>query len=402
MKSDYDIIIVGGGLAGLSLSSLLGQQNKDLNIICLDQAPAKTFDTDLRTTAISYGSSKILESAGIWPLPEEQMCPIDHIDILDGQSSSLLEFLKSEVQGKSFGWIVENIQLRKKIAATIKSLKNVAHISGAKVLDFEISQENALCHYEKDGKTYTISAKLIAGCDGRNSFTRKWIGVPTRQWSYSQRAVICSVAHENPHNNVAVEHFWPEGPFAVLPMTNDDKGQSKYKYRSSVVFTEHGPEKDSWMTLSDQDFETALAVRFPRRYGDIKMINKRVAYPLGLVHAAKYTAPRMVLVADAAHGIHPIAGQGLNLGFRDIKTLSDLIQNAHANNEDIGSEDLLKSYERKRRPDNMAMVAMTDSLNRLFSNNIPPIRLLRRIGLKAVARIPAAKSFFMKKAMGDH
>lgn len=391
----YNAITVGGGLAGLSLSCLLGRHG--LKIACIDQADPKTKPQDLRTTAISFGSRKVLEKAGIWGHIKES-CPIKDIQILDSASPVLLEFLSKEVDNKAFGWIIDNHELKKAMIKQLKTLKNVTHIAPAKVEHFEINDETASVTLD-NGKT--LKAQLIIGADGRSSSVRKFMtaqyGLRTRQWSYNQRAVICTVAHEYPHNNVAVEHFWPEGPFAVLPFADDKKGL----HRSSVVFTEHGPEKNSLMTLTHEEFEAALATRFPGRYGDIKLLGKRAAYPLGLVHAENYIAPHMVLVADAAHGIHPIAGQGLNLGFRDLDVLDDLIGQAYAKGENIASQALLETYQRRRRPDNMAMVAMTDGLNRLFSNNITPVRLLRKAGLKIVSRLRPAKQFFMKQAMGD-
>ncbi len=389
----YDVAIIGGGLAGLTLACLLGQVG--VSVACIDRAPKKVTSTkDLRTTAISYGSSKILDQAGIWPLMKGKTSAIDDIQILDGQSSILLNFLSAETQGKSFGWIVENTELRAAMMKTLKGLKSAAHIPDTTITDFTVNDDHVTC---QTGTDKPIKARLIVGADGRGSFTRKWMDVPVREWNYQQRAVICTVSHENPHNNVAVEHFWPEGPFAVLPMADDKKGA----HRSSVVFTEHGPDSASLMHYTDEEFEMALAARFPERYGDIKLANKRVAYPLGLVHASAYIAPRMALVADAAHGIHPIAGQGLNLGFRDVRELASLITRAHENGADVGNNDLLETYQRRRRPDNMAMVAMTDGLNRLFSNNIPPVRLLRRAGLRLVSKLRPAKKFFMKQAMGD-
>ncbi len=398
MKKQFDIIIVGGGLAGLSLSCLFGHGG--LKVACIDQADPKTKPQDLRTTAISFGSRKILERAGVWK-HIQQSCPINDIQILDGGSPVLLEFMSGEVKDKSFGWIVDNHHLKAGLMKEMKALKTIKHIAPAGVSDFEINDICASVVLE-DGKRLT--AALIVGADGRQSATRQWMErrdyLRTRQWSYKQRALICTVAHENPHNNIAVEHFWPEGPFAVLPFA-DDEDQGKYKHRSSVVFTEHGPEKNSMMNLTDEEFEAILADRFPDWYGDVNLIGRRVSYPLGLVHADRYIAPRMVLVADAAHGIHPIAGQGLNLGFRDLDELSKLVNAAHAKGEDIASADLLETYQRRRRPDNMAMVAMTDGLNRLFSNNIFPVRVLRRTGLKLVSRLKPAKDFFMKQAMGD-
>ena len=386
-----DVIIVGGGLSGLTLACLLGQSNIDT--VCIDHADPKSQNLDLRTTAISYGSSKILTRAGIWDTMLEAASPIEDIQILDGDSPLLLQFLASEVESPAFGWIVENADLRNALLEKVKSLKSVTHLAPAKINDFTVNDDQATVILDNGEH---ISAKLIIGADGRGSAIRQWMDIPTRQWSYNQRAVICCVAHEKPHNQCALEHFWPEGPFAVLPM-KDDKNQ----HRSSVVFTEHGPEKHSLMNFTDEEFETALNARFPETYGKVTMIGKRAAYPLSLIHATKYIGPRMALVADAAHGIHPIAGQGLNLGFRDVDKIAELLSEAHTNKEDLGSASLLNTYQSARRFDNMSMVAMTDGLVRLFSNNLPPVRFLRRTGLKLVSKLKPAKQFFMKQAMGD-
>lgn len=389
-NKNYDVAIIGGGLAGLTLSCLLGQGG--ISVACIEQsAPVK--NSDLRTTAISFGSRKILEQAGIWKDLEDDACPIEDIRILDGDSPLLLRFMSDDVEGRAFGWIVENTALREALVERTKKIKSVDHIVPAKVTGFDVHDDFVTVHLD----TKKIMASLIVGADGRNSFVRDFMNVRTRSWDYDQRAVICCVSHEHAHDNKAVEHFWPGGPFAILPMSNDTKG----RHRSSVVFTEHGPKRKSLMNLSEEGFETALQARFPDDYGQVTMIGKRACYPLSLVHAAEYIAPRMVLVADAAHGIHPVAGQGLNLGFRDVRTLAELALEAHNDGQDIGSAELLQEYQRIRRPDNMAMVAVTDGLVRLFSNNITPIRMIRKAGLRAVAKIPAAKQFFMRRAMGD-
>jgi 2-octaprenyl-6-methoxyphenol hydroxylase len=391
----YDAIISGGGLAGLSLACLLGVRG--MKILCIDALDPKAAPQDLRTTAISFGSRKILERAGVWD-KITQACPIEDIQILDGSSPLLLEFLSREVGGKAFGWICDNHDLKQAMMARMKELKTVTHVAPAQVTDFEV-EENAAHVILKSGDTF--SGRLMIGADGRNSFMRKWMsehtGLRTRGWSYKQRAVVCCVSHENPHHNVAVEHFYPQGPFAILPMADDAGG----KHRSSVVFTEHGPERHSWMELPSEAFEAALAARFPASFGSVKMIGQRAVYPLSLVHASEYIAKRMVLVADAAHGIHPIAGQGLNLGFRDLDMLDILLGEAFNEQKDIGAANILENYQRIRRPDNMAMIAFTDALVRLFSNDLLPVRLLRRAGLKMVSRLRPAKDFFMKQAMGD-
>ncbi|MGB0719574.1 MAG: UbiH/UbiF/VisC/COQ6 family ubiquinone biosynthesis hydroxylase [Bdellovibrionales bacterium] len=387
-----DCVIVGGGLAGLSTACLLGAHG--MNIICIDQLDPARQPRDLRTTAISYGSAKVLERAGVWADMQDKACPIENIEIFDGDSPLLLNFLSEEVGGQPFGWIVDNAEFKDVLIAKLARLQNVTHIAPAAVGGFDVQDDHASVTLA-DGRI--LRGKLVIGADGRGSTMREFMDVETRQWSYNQRAVICCIGHENPHHNAAVEHFWPQGPFAVLPM-HDDAGGT---HRSSIVFTEHGPKRRSLMRLSDQEFETALAARMPPRYGAITVLNKRACYPLNLIHAASYIAPRMALIADAAHGIHPIAGQGLNLGFRDIGALGDLLIAAHNNGDDVGNDTLLTAYQRARRFDNMTMAGVTDGLVRLFSNNNPGVRIIRRTGLKLVSRLKPAKQFFMKQAMGD-
>ncbi len=392
--TEFDIIIIGGGLSGLSLACLLGV-NKDLRIACIDRDSMENqLKEDTRTTAISYGSSQILGRAGLWQDLEKKGCPIEDIRVLDGNTSVLLQFLSEEVEDKSFGWILANTDIRKTLFKKIEKLDNVTHIAPAMCKGFDNDHDYAYALMESGQK---IRAKLIVGADGRQSAVRKWLDIPARQWSYNQRAVVCVVAHENSHDNKAVEHFFPDGPFAILPMNDNKKG----RHCSSLVFTEHGPQRKSLMRLSDEEFYSAVAEKFPEEYGEIEVISERKAYPLSLVHASRYIGHRMVLVADAAHGIHPIAGQGLNLGFRDIGELANLVLEAAEYGEDVGSDTLLETYQRRRRPDNMAMVAMTDGLVRLFSNNILPVKLARRIGLKVVGKLPPAKRFFMRRAMGE-
>lgn len=392
----FDVVVIGGGLSGLTLSCILGRA--DLRVACIDQAPPLDQQkTDLRTTAVSFGSMKVIERAGAWALMEGKTSPINNIEIYDGNSPMLLNFLHEEVEGKSFGWIVENMELKAALVQVMQGLDHVSYFPSSQLRDFSVAPDQVRCHFTQDGADKEIAGRLVIGADGRGSFTRKWMGIHTRQWSYHQRAVICNVEHENPHDNIAIEHFWPAGPFAILPMADDAQG----RHRSSVVFTEHGPEKDTLMNYGVEAFNTALAARFPAFYGEVKLLGERAVYPLGLIHASSYIGPRMALVADAAHGIHPIAGQGLNLGFRDVDEISHLIIQAHKAGDDIGAQPLLETYQRRRRPDNVAMIAVTDGLTRLFSNNIPPVRLLRRAGLKLVSKIRPAKRFFMKQAMGD-
>lgn len=392
--SIHDVIVVGGGLAGLTMTALLARGGAD--VLCIDrEPPAKTVDEafDGRTTAISYGSRKVLEAAGIWKRIAADACPIETIQILDGNSPVLLEFESAEVGGRIFGWIVENRLLRRALHQTIEKCKTARHVAPAAVTDFAVDENHASAVLP-DGSSF--EARLMIGADGRQSFTREWMGIGARAWSYRQRAIVCTVVHEKPHHHTAIENFRPEGPFAILPMTDDAQGN----HRSSVVWTEHGPMSRSAIHYRQDVFDAALAARFPASYGAVRQTGKRFSYPLSLVHAHKYIAPRMALVAEAAHGIHPIAGQGLNMGLRDIATLADLAGGALERGEDPGTAKLLERYQRLRRADNMAMAGTTDALNKLFSNDLAPVRAARRAGLKLVSRTRFAKQFFMKQAMG--
>jgi 2-octaprenyl-6-methoxyphenol hydroxylase len=386
----HDVLIIGGGPAGLTLACLLAHGG--MTVACIDREdPARqaTAAFDGRTVAISMGSRAVLAQAGLWDALAPHGCPIETIDILDGDTPTLLQFKCADAGAEAFGWIIENRLLRRALFNGAAADKNIAHIAPAAVTALDRDDDGVTARLA-DGRT--VRGRLLVGADGRQSYVRGWMGLGARQWSYKQRAVICTVEHENPHNHFAIENFRPEGPFAVLPMTDGENGA----HRSSVVWTEHGPENKSAMTLSPDVFNAALTARFPAFYGRVKQIGGRAAYPLGLSHAHDYVTTRAALIGDAAHGIHPIAGQGLNLGFRDIACLAELLAGA----SDPGDAGLLAEYQRRRRPDNMAMAGTTDMLNRLFSNGIAPVRAARRIGLRIVDRTAPVKKFFMKQAMG--
>ena len=390
MKTDYDVVIIGGGMAGLPLALILAKSGK--KIACIDRDDPKiqvTEKFDGRTVAISAGGAEIMKSASIWENILEQACPILDIKITDNGSPTLLEFLASDVEDRSFGHIVENRFLRQALFNAAEQEENLTHIAPQSIDSFETFSDHVEIKLSNKEK---ISTQLLVGADGRFSWVREQAKIRTRGWQYNQSALICVVEHENPHENIAVEDFRPAGPFAILPMVDDEKGN----HRSSIVWTEHGPKRRSAKNLSDEDFNHKLNELFPDLYGNVKRAGPLQSYPLGLIHAEKYVGQRLVLVSDAAHAIHPIAGQGLNIGLRDVKKLAELVSQY----DDAGDPDLLDEYQSARRIDNMAMIFATDTLNKLFSNNIMPVRMARRFGLKAVSKLPFAKKFFMKQAMG--
>lgn len=390
---DADVIIVGGGLAGLTLAALLG--NQGMSVICIDREAVPTTQKvsfDLRTTAISYGSHLVMKQAGVWQLLKDKACPIKDIRILDGGSPTLLNFLSKDVKDQPFGWIINNLDLRQALHKRIAGLKTVRHMAPCTVEDFALSDDGAKVTLD-DGQIF--SAALIVGADGKKSSVRSFMNVPLHGWMYGQSALVCVVGHENPHNNMAIEHFRSEGPFAVLPMTDAPDGT----HRSSLVWTVEDTGS-SPLEYDETTFNAALNARFPEEYGAVRLIGERAMWPLGLQHVHSYIAPRMALVAEAAHAMHPIAGQGLNMGLRDIAELSSLLAVAKDNGEDLGGQELLLHYQRRRRIDNTLMMAATDGLNKLFSNRLPMLAPLRQLGISLVQAIKPARQFFMKQAMG--
>jgi 2-octaprenyl-6-methoxyphenol hydroxylase len=240
-----------------------------------------------------------------------------------------------------------------------------------------------------------ITTKLVVGAEGRNSPLREDAGIRTTRFAYRQSALVCAVAHQRPHGNVAVEHFLPAGPFAILPL-NDSDGE----HRSAIVWTDRPESIARLHALADQELSREVARRFGAHLGAVAVRGLRWTYPLGVLHAHRYTDTRLALAGDAAHGIHPIAGQGLNLGFRDAGALAQLVIAAELDRRDPGGPETLGAYERARRGPNLAMLLATDALDRLFSTNLFPVRLARGLGIAAVDRMPRLKRLFMRAAMG--
>ena len=389
-KKTYDVIIVGGGLSGLTLACLLGTH--DFSVLCLDRDIPSQNKAAARATVLSHGTSLVLREAGVWNKIEPLACPIHKIDILDGNSPVLMDFLSEEVEDTAFGHNIENHLLLDILANHAAKLKAVTHLTNADVASIRLSNKVASVT-TKDGQEF--SAKLLIGADGRNSFIRKFMNVPTHGWNYDQTAIVAMFEHENSHNHTAIEHFREEGPIAILPLS-DLKG----KHRSTLIWTVETGNAKSLLAMDDDVFKIALSSRLPEFYGEIKSISKRMSFPLSLQHARAYIGERIALIADAAHGMHPIAGQGLNMGMRDIKALSDLLIEARDEGEDLGSDDLLQKFQRTRRFDNMTMMAATDALNKLFSNNLPLLGHARRLGISLINKLPPAKRFLMHQAMG--
>jgi 2-octaprenyl-6-methoxyphenol hydroxylase len=353
--------------------------------------PAASLDEsfDGRTSAIAYGSRKALEGIGVWPGVAAAAEPILEIRIADDGSPLFLHYDYRELgTGTPLGYIVENRVLRRALIERVRSIPNLIFLAPLAVGSVSGSPLAATASLS-DGRE--IRARLIAAADGQRSPLRHAAGIRALEWQYGQRAIVTTVRHRLSHNGIAVEHFLPAGPFAILPMTDN---------RSSIVWTERAELAPHLISLSDAAFAEELAARFGDFLGTIEPIGPRWSYPLALLLAERYVAPRLALVGEAARMIHPIAGQGLNLGIRDVAVLAELVIDARRLGLDIGDEALLMQYQRWRRFDSLALAAVTDGLNRLFSNSLAPLRLAREIGLAAVHHLPPLKRLLMRDAMG--
>lgn len=291
------------------------------------------------------------------------------------------------------GWIIENRMLRRALHARAGELRGLTLIAPAS-LDEAERREEGVTAYLSDGRR--LKAPLLIAAEGRNSPLRKSAGISVTTWNYPQCGIVCTIYHEYDHAGTAHEHFLPAGPFALLPLPDDELG----RHRSSIVWTEKRGLVANFMALDDYGFAREIQRRFGYGLGEIKVEGHRWSYPLSLMHAERYHDRRLVVVGDAAHGIHPIAGQGFNLGLRDVAALAECVVDARRLGLDIGSEPVLARYQRWRRFDNVVMLAATDGLNRLFSNDLPPVRLARGLGMGVVNRFGPARRFFMRHAMG--
>ena len=400
-----DICVMGAGPVGGSLACRLAAAG--ISTVVVDRAalpPMEHPAFDGRAYAISAGSRRLLDESGLWAALPAVPQPIQEIRVTDGRvgrpaSRLHLHFDHQELGPDTgpFGWMVEARGLRIALNAHMRTLPALLVMAPA-----EASVER-----RADGVTVRIAGgpeiecRLVIAAEGRNSPLREQAGIPVTRLPYGQTGMVCAISHEQPHHGIALEHFLPAGPFALLPMApSADALAGGAPNVSAIVWTERHATAARMMALDDARFERELARRLGDYLGAIRVVGRRWSYPLSAMLAHRYVDTRLALAGDAAHGIHPIAGQGLNLGFRDAIVLGDLLIEAAASGQDFGEAALLTRYQRARRPDNLMMLAMTDGLDRLFSTNNPLVRLARDLGIAAVHRAPPLKRLFMRQAMG--
>ncbi len=397
----FDIVIVGGGLAGgLAALALAGRGFSAAVIDAGDPAAMREEAFDGRTTAVSYASARVFRRLGLWQAIEAHAEPIRDILVTDGRarshfdqgtvSSFNLHFDSRELgEDRPLGWIVENRILRNALFDGIDRETAATLIAPARRSATQFNAGEAIVDLE-DGRR--LSASLVIAADGRFSALRAEADIKTNQWRYKQSGIVATVAHERPHEGVAHEFFLPGGPFAILPLTDN---------RSSLVWTERAEAAPAYMALDDEKFRIEIENRFGPHLGALTPAGPRWSYPLAFTLAQSYIAPRLALIGDAAHAIHPIAGQGYNLGVKDIAALTDVLTDARDVGLDIGHLTVLENYQRWRRFDSAALALGCDVMVRLFSNDIAPLRIARDVGMSLVGKAPPLRKFFMRQAGAD-
>jgi 2-octaprenyl-6-methoxyphenol hydroxylase len=394
-ERQVDVLIGGAGVAGLSLAIALKQAlGPSYNVTVADPALDRG-GSDPRASAIVAAARRLLQTIGVWDAVADGAQPILAMAITDSRLDDVmrptfLTFGGEVEQGGPFAHMVENGPL---LAALLARARGAGvELQSVAVEGFEIAGDRVDVRL---AAAQAVSARLLVAADGAHSPIRARAGIATHGWDYPQSSIVCTVRHERDHHGRAAEHFLPAGPFAILPLKRDASG-----HRSSIVWTEAAAEAERIMGLSGDGFHAELEQRFGLQLGEIEAVGPRRAFPLGLFVARSFIAGRIALIGDAAHVIHPIAGQGLNMGLKDVAALAEVVVDAARLGLDPGSPVVLERYQRWRRFDSMAMGAATDGLNRLFSNRSGALRAARDLGLGMVDRLPALKQLFIHEAAG--
>lgn len=393
MNKSTDIIIIGGGLVGASLACALAPTG--LRIAMVEAHEPRTGGQpsyDDRTTALAYGSRQIFNALGVWPeIAERGACPIEHIHISDKGRFGFARLHARELDMEALGYVVVNRVMGEALYATLNRLDAVSLVCPATVNDVQQHGDHMRCVVDQAGNTIELEAKLVVLADGGRSGLREKLGFTFEQKDYQQTAVVTSVACSKPHNNTAYERFTNTGPLAALPL---------YDGRVGIVWTTTPEHVDTLLAWDDATFIRELQQRFGYRLGQFSEPGKRVSYPLYLTRLKQQYRERLLLVGNAAHAVHPVGGQGFNLGLRDVAALAEVLSEAVGNNRDIGSKEVLEQYMNWRTRDNRRVNQFTDSMIRIFANDIPLLAAGRNMALNIIDMLPFVKRGFTRRTSG--
>ncbi len=389
---DYDLIVVGGGMVGAGLAIALSGQGLRLALIDA-HAPGDPGQAgyDDRAIALAYGSRRIFEGMGLWPAMAPGAEPICDIHVSDRGHFGFTRLSAAEEQVPALGYVATARRIGQALLARLRACADVDWIAPAQVVAVASDDIAAHVTIEDQSGSRVLNAALLVAADGGRSFVREQLGLPMRQWQYGQSAVIANVTPGQPHHNVAYERFTDSGPLAMLPMSEG---------RCALVWTVRDEQLEGVMALDDAGFVAAVQERFGYRLGRFRRVGKRASYPLQLLRVQESVRQRIAIIGNAAHTLHPIAGQGFNLGLRDVAALAEEVTQARQAQQDIGVDSVLAAYEDWRLAEQRNVALATDGLARLFSNPLPPLRLGRNLGLLAMDLLPPARHALARAAMG--
>lgn len=412
MSTMYDLVIVGAGIAGASAAVALAKSglrialvdSQDPRVAAAAASRSCVDDFSARVSAITPANAQWLDDIGIWThLKHEQVQPYANMEVWEELGSGRIQFDALDYQRPCLGYIVENSALLGACFAaldTISGCKAVDSYFGARIraIEFNRQQQVRELVFEDDTR---LSATLLIGADGANSFVRRALNIPTREWDYQQSAIVCTVETEKPHEDTAWQRFSERGPVAYLPLRDTlDRDHQKHAHFSSIVWSLDTEQARLVYALDDQAFSAALARELEGRLGRLESVSERFMFPLRQRHAKSYVADQAVLLGDAAHTIHPLAGQGLNLGLNDVHALVEILQDAQSKDYELAHPVLLKRYQRQRKSENLAMMLGMEGFKRLFGSGDPLLRLLRNTGVKTVNEHTFIKRQIATRAMG--
>ena len=390
----YDVIIVGGGMVGASFACALA--DSELKIALVENARAPTWtpaNHDLRVSAITYASECFLRNIGAWEgIVARRISPFREMHVWDGSGNGEIHFDSAHIGEATLGHIIENSVIQLAVLERLAEMKNVHYIAPVETVSMSVEDDRVLLSLS-DGKT--LEGALIVGADGSHSWVRQQANIDVKGWSYHQKAVVTTVKTALHHNETAWQRFLPDGPLAFLPLTDG---------YSSIVWSATTERADQLLALNDADFMVELKSAFDGKLGDIESVGARGAFPLMLQHATRYVGTRTVLIGDAAHTIHPLAGQGVNLGFMDAATLAEVLIDAaekyKSSHASIAAHSVLRRYERWRKTDTLATLAAMDMFKRLFGHKEPVVRWARNTGLTLTHKAEPIKNTIMRHTMG--
>ncbi len=386
---DYDLVIVGGGIVGLTLAAAL--KDSGLNILLIEAKVTSAAVAKGQAYAVHMLSARIFQGIGIWDKMLPNIEKYHQVCLSDADYPDVVKFQTSDLGTPELGYVAEHYALLEPLQKFVHNCANVQYLCPAEVIKTENQLDIVKITIKINETTQEIRSKLLVAADGSKSPIREAAGIKTKGWKYWQSCIVAFVRPEKPHSNTAYEKFWSSGPFAILPLPGN---------RCRIVWTAPHEEAKALCGLNDEEFLAELSKRYGQQSGKLELLGERFIFQVQLMQSDRYVLPRLALIGDAAHNCHPVGGQGLNLGIRDAAALAEIVQTASKNGQDIGNIYILKQYERWRKQENLAILGFTDLLDRVFSNNLLPLVIIRRLGLWLMQRVPILKIFALKLMIG--